>query len=243
MSESDIIEETQKDLEKGIHTPDVQSTVNGGLEPPLNEARREITHTDKELLDRAREINSSGKFIFTCFSEMNTFLLLRSQQEILKLQNRLHDSIEGKGTWTEADSDDLQKKLSEYRMACRSSQLIVDGALEMQKTILTWEHPPFKISHSAGEFLFGKSATAPPLHLTSYAFPSAIAFGPAAQSTKDFDGSDYVDLCPQNSTPINHFLRKVLPQHFGYSAADGKVIAYLQSQNEGIHFRMSFSNL
>lgn len=111
MSEPDIIEETQQDLERG---DTLQSTANGGIEPPLNE-RREITHTDKELLERAREVNSSGKFIFTCFSEMNTFLLLRSQQQILKLQNKLHDSVEGNGTWTDADSDDLQTKLNQYR--------------------------------------------------------------------------------------------------------------------------------
>ena len=106
----------------------------------------------------------------------------------------------------------------------------------MQKTILTWEHPPFKLSHSAEEFLFGKSGTAQPLHLTSYTFPSTIAFSAAGKPKNNFDGSDYVDLCPQNSTPINHFLRKVLPKHFGYNATDGKVVAYLQSQNEGIHF-------
>jgi hypothetical protein len=235
MSELDTIEEIKIDLEKGARTPDPQSTVNGGIEPPLNKRAKEITHTDKEFLERAREINGSGKFIFTCFSEMNTFLLLRSQEAILKLQNKLHNSIEGEGTWTDKDSDDLQAKLSQYRMANSSSPLIVDTALEMQKTMLTWEHPPFRVSHSAEEFLFGKPTSAQPLHLTSYAFPTAIALGPNGKSTMDFDGSDYVDLCPQNSTPINHFLRRVLPKHFGYNATDRKVTAYLQSQNEGIH--------
>jgi hypothetical protein len=106
----------------------------------------------------------------------------------------------------------------------------------MQKTILTWEHPPFKASHSASEFLFGNLNPTRSLRFSRYSFPSAIAIGPASKSIKDFDGSDYVDLCPQNSTPINDFLRKVLPKHIRYNGADGKVVAYLQSQNAGVFF-------
>ena len=116
MSEFDAIEEMKTDLERGVSTPNLQNPVIGGIDPPLNERPREIIHTDAELLKRAREINSSGKFIFTCFSEMNTFLLLRSQQAILKLQNKLHDSVEGKETWTDIDSENLQTKLQQYRI-------------------------------------------------------------------------------------------------------------------------------
>jgi hypothetical protein len=76
---------------------------------------RQAEHTIEELLLRAREINASGKFIFSCFSELNIFLLLRSQDEILRLQNKLYDSVRSKGTWSDADTDELQKKLKHYR--------------------------------------------------------------------------------------------------------------------------------
>ena len=224
----DPIEVINEDLEAGAASPDLQNDVNGTLEAP-----RPVIHTDKDYLDRASEINKHGKFIFTCYSELNTFLLLRAQDEILKLQNKLHDCIKNEIPWTDEDSATLQRKLKQYRILSSASQLIVDDALSMQKSILTWEHPPFKASQSAGEFLFGKAEPTRPLHLSSYAFPSTVAYG-RAKSLKDFDGSDYVDLCPQNSTPINHFLRKVLPKHFGYNPEDGKVVAYLQSQNTGL---------
>ena len=114
MSALDMIEEMKTDLERGIPTPDLQNSVIDGIEPPLNERPREITHTDADLLERAREINASGKFIFTCFSEMNTFLLLRSQDAILKLQNKLHDRVQ---TWTDDDSENLQAMLRQYRIS------------------------------------------------------------------------------------------------------------------------------
>ena len=114
-------------------------------------------------------------------------------------------------------------------------RLIVDETLEMQKTILEWEHPPFKVSHTAGEFLYGKvPKRASPLRTATLGFPSSISFGPAPNSIKDFDGSDYVDLCPQNSTPINGFLRKVFLPHFRYNAEDGRITAYLQNRNQGL---------
>jgi hypothetical protein len=109
---------------------------------------------------------------------------------------------------------------------------MVDEALDMQKKILEWEHPPFKVSHSAGEFLYGKiPRRAQPLRRATMSFPSSVAFSPPAEPIKDFDGSDYVDLCPQNSTPINGFLRKVFLPHFKYNAEDGRITAYLQNNH------------
>jgi len=240
MSGTDTTDVINTDLEAGPASPDLQNDVSGAqinLEEP-----KPVIHTDKDYLARAREVNKHGKFIFTCYSELNTFLLLRTQDEILKLQIKLHDSIKNGPPWTDEDSTALQKKLKQYRILSSASQLIVDEALSMQKSILTWEHPPFKASQSAGEFLFGKEEPTRPLHLSSYAFPSAIAYGPA-KSLKDFDGSDYVDLCPQNSTPINHFLRKVLPKHISYNAEDGKIVAYLQSQNTGLRVTFPQSHI
>ena len=74
-----------------------------------------IAHTDEELLKQAREMSSSGKFIFTCYSELNTFLLLQQQDDILKLQCKLYDSINGPGPWTEQDLRTLQDKMKVYR--------------------------------------------------------------------------------------------------------------------------------
>ena len=105
MSTVDAIEMIPRDLEEGVSGADT-----GGVEPPLS-----MEHTTEDLLKRAGEINSSGKFIFACFSEMHTFLLLRSQDTIFKLQTRLHDSIQGEGTWTDADTENLRREVKEYR--------------------------------------------------------------------------------------------------------------------------------
>lgn len=105
---------TPADPEKGLPPSSLENLVvdsNGSDD----DERRQVKHTNEELLDRAREINASGKFIFSCFSELNTFLILRAQDEILRLQIKLHDSVKGKETWTEDDTDLLQEKLKQYR--------------------------------------------------------------------------------------------------------------------------------
>jgi hypothetical protein len=232
MSQIETVDDSGTDLEQGLPSETPKVTVETAESPDDEELPGRIGHTDEELLMRAREINSCGKFIFTCYSELNTFLLLRAQDDILKLQNKLHDSVKGKDVWTDEDSEHLQNKLRQYRTCRNSSQLTLDEALALHKTILTWEHPPFKASHSAGEFLFGKMPQEQLLHQSSFSFPSSVAFRPASKSVKDFDGSDYVDLCPQNSTPINSFLQKILPKHFLFHGSDGRVVAYLQTQNQ-----------
>ena len=89
------------------------------------------------------------------------------------------------------------------------------------------------MSHSAGEFLFSK-VPSKSVRTASYAFPTSVAFRPPKNPDKDFDGSDYVDLCPQNSSPIHSFLHKLLTQHFRFRPADGRVVAYVQSLNKGL---------
>jgi hypothetical protein len=109
---------TPVDVEKALPTACPETVVvveSNGLD---DEGRRQVEHTNEQLLDRAREINASGRFIFSCFSELNTFLILRAQDEILNLQNRLHDSVKGQGTWTNEDTNNLQKKLKQYRKPC-----------------------------------------------------------------------------------------------------------------------------
>jgi hypothetical protein len=102
---TDVINE---DLEAG---PASSDPPNGTLEVP-----KPVIHTDKDFLKRAREVNKHGIFIFTCYSELNTFLLLRAQDEILKLQNKLHDCINNEIPWTDEDSETLQRKLKQYRI-------------------------------------------------------------------------------------------------------------------------------
>ena len=115
-----------------------------------------------------------------------------------------------------------------------ADMVVTDSALALQKNILSWEHPPFKVAHSAGEFLFGRlDPSGQPLRRATYSFPSSIAYRPAAPTVRDFDDSDYVDLCPDNSTPIQSFIRRVTAQHFQYNAADRRIVAHLQSNNQG----------
>lgn len=112
---SEIVNDAQPaDLEMGtITAPDQQKDDVQIDASPLETTF--ISHTDEELLKQAREMSSSGKFIFTCFSELNTFLLLQQQDEILKLEFKLYDSIKGAGSWTEQDSRTLQDKMKIYR--------------------------------------------------------------------------------------------------------------------------------
>ena len=51
-----------------------------------------------------------------------------------------------------------------------------------------------------------------------------------------FYSCDYVDLCPQNSTFINSFLRKLLPpsHHLRFSATEQQYRKFLQIQTEGL---------
>src|SRR5436190_3322140 len=97
------------DLERGSAGPDLPNDVG---------------HTDQDLLARAREVNTSGKFIFTCYSELNTFLLLRAQDEILRLQRNLQECVEKKMPWTDEDANKLQEKLKQYRIIRLISQFI-----------------------------------------------------------------------------------------------------------------------
>ena len=112
----------------------------------------------------------------------------------------------------------------------------LDDGLTIQKEILNWDRPPFKLSRSAGDFLYGKNSATNPQRVSSfYSTPSSIGMRPSISSLKDFDGSDYVDLCPQNSAPIYSFLHKLLPRHFIYHYEQDRVVAYLlQNRNRGI---------
>jgi hypothetical protein len=105
-------------LEHGI--PHKDSLHIGTVETTPWQETTHARHTDEQLLNRAREVNASGKFIFSCYSELNTFLLLKAQEEILEMQNKLHESVKGIGEWTSEDSESLQKKLTAYRTAALS---------------------------------------------------------------------------------------------------------------------------
>lgn len=102
-----------------------------------------------------------------------------------------------------------------------------------QKAVLTWEHPPFKVSQPAGEFLHGK----PPLQ-----FSNISSYGPGKKAANDFDGSDFVDICPQNSSLISRFLRKTLPQYFEYKPDKAKVVSHFRKKKTGppVVFLVSF---
>ena len=120
-----VVEKIQPDLELALPSAGTASEIPlkdplkdlvAAVESTTAEAQqpRQIGHSNKDLLKRAHEINERGQFIFTCYSELNTFLLLRSQDDILKLENKLNDSIEGIGEWTDEDFDNLQQKLRQY---------------------------------------------------------------------------------------------------------------------------------
>jgi len=69
---------------------------------------------NNEIFNKARDMNASGKYFFNSFSHLQTFLLLRLQDEIAKLEKKLHDSVKGKGVWIDNDSVDLNNKLQQY---------------------------------------------------------------------------------------------------------------------------------
>src|SRR5579871_1093225 len=122
MPDSISIESAQDvDIEQGLPSSEAPSAiplraVTEKLEADAKDAQgqNEFCHSNRDLLSRAREINENGRFIFACYSELNTFLLLRAQDDILRLQNKLEDSVKGLSTWTDIDSGDLQQKLRQY---------------------------------------------------------------------------------------------------------------------------------
>lgn len=195
-------------------------------------------HTTAELLKRAREVTASGQFIFSGFSEMNVFVLLQFQDHVLRLQRKLHQSVEGIGSWSDDDTKDLHENLKQYRTTPIFYRLIPDEALSMHKSVLSWDRPPFRDSHSAAEFLFGKqparangTPTTPPLRTTTYS-------SQVETFVKDFGETDYIDLCPENSNVLNSYLRRRLPEHFQYNSQERRVVAHLkgpgQTENQSL---------
>jgi hypothetical protein len=189
-------------------------------------------HTTAELLKRARDVTASGQFIFSGFSEMNVFVLLQFQDHILRLQRKLHDSAEGVGSWSDDDTKVLHENLKQYRTTPIRYLLTPDEALSTNKTVLSWDRPPFRDSHSAAEFLFGKqpppangTATIPPLRTTSYSSQEETF-------VKDFGETDYIDLCPENSNALNSYLRRRLPEHFQYNSQERRVVAHLKGPGQ-----------
>src|SRR5579859_1756306 len=88
-------------------------TAEGTAQPAQNtpEDSRLGSHTMQELMERAQLVNATGKFIFSSYSELNVFLILRAQDQILELQKKLQDHMNGRGTWSDADDANLQYKL------------------------------------------------------------------------------------------------------------------------------------
>src|SRR5947207_3602272 len=183
MSESPIIR-TITDLEKGIAIPDdiravPYSTLDDDKKPRSIEA----------LLESARQINANGKFIFNYFSELSTFLLLQIQDSIYIMQKKLHDSVEKRGAWSDEDSNKLLHQLKQYRIFRNSPKLTLDEVLVLQKQLMSWEHPPFKVGHSADEVLSGVPSTPGPG--IDYTFPSSVEVHRGSTSVADFDASEY----------------------------------------------------
>ena len=232
MSNTAIPMGTMTALEEGLSSALPKTNLGDVVEV---ENSKSFEHSDKQLLNRAREINANETFVFASFSEVNTFFLLRTQDELSKLQNKLEDSIRGTAAWTEEESDILQRKLEKYCILMSViASLMIDQALAMQKTILEWERPPFKMRHSVEEFL-EPSPPEPPTEPNL----ASVTIRPLKKSVKKFDGRDYIDLCPQNSSLINRFLRSFLREHFFYHPPQRKVIATLHGRNSGLHSLLS----
>ena len=116
--------------------------------------------------------------------------------------------------------------------------LIADEGLSIQKEILNWDRPPFKLSRSAGDFLRGNGSAQKRRKPSVYALSSSVGIRPTMDVANAFDGSDYVDLYPENSSPLHSFLRKLLPKHIIYHRDDNCVKAYLlESKNQGTPHR------
>lgn len=115
MSESDIVNPIS-DLEKC-------NAISSNLSILKNPATDDnyTSHSIEELFNRARQINSNGKFIFSYFSELSTFLLLQLQSNLYGMQKKLHDSIEKRGSWSDKDSTELLHQLKQYRIILQSN--------------------------------------------------------------------------------------------------------------------------
>jgi hypothetical protein len=209
------------DIEMGVGNSQTPPSVlaNHGV-PAIEEV-----HSTEDLLKRAREVTASGKFIFSGFSELNVFVLLHEQDYILRLQRKLHASVDSRGPWTEEDITEMQTHVKQY---CNffAVSLTRDEALSIFKSVLSWDRPPFRDSHSAGEFLFGHQS---PILSTNCAPARAEARGDLEKPfIRDFGETDYIDLCPENLNVLNSYFRRRLPAHFQYNAKERRVVAHLK---------------
>ena len=120
MVDMDTINSSRRepDLEQGISLSTEKVEAVNITKSPADMPTPEtfVTHSNEALLQRAREMNATGQFVFTTYSELNIFLLLRSQDEILQLQDKLYKSLKGEGAWTDEDGDNLAATLKRYRM-------------------------------------------------------------------------------------------------------------------------------
>ena len=96
---------------------------------------------------------------------------------------------------------------------------------------MSWEHPPFKVGHSADEVLSGVPSTPGPG--IDYTFPSSVEVHRGSTSVADFDASDYVNLSSDKTQPIHMLLHKIFPQYFRYSVRTGKIDAFFVRKNGG----------
>jgi hypothetical protein len=116
---------SDQDLEIGITLDSTPTTVSNEIVAGKEDAVTIVNemHSTQELLKRAREVNASGQFIFSGFSELTVFLLLRSQDHILRLQRKLHASVASGGPWCDDDANELRIHLKEYRTSSACFQV------------------------------------------------------------------------------------------------------------------------
>jgi hypothetical protein len=108
------------------------------------------------------------------------------------------------------------------------------------KRILAYEQVPIKECITLRETLYGRRAEAAPRLCHPYRLSKrsqnrlgdSICPGNLPPNLQTASTATFVDICPQNSTPVNAFHRKLRPHHRRQSPSDGKTVFY-QNQNEG----------
>jgi len=226
MSESDIVN-TISDLEKcNVVSEDISILKNPATDDNCK------PQSIEELFNRARQINSNGKFIFSYFSELSTFLLLQLQGNLYRMQKKLHDSIEKRGTWSDKDSTELLHQLKQYRIILQFERANFRRGAGFTKA-LNCEHLPFNAVQNPAEFVSGGLS---PSHLEggNFAFASSAEVDPKSTSIEEFVASDYVNICPQKSHPIHVLVHKIFPRYFRYNFKTGKIEAFCFGRNGGM---------
>ena len=212
----------------GVHT--LEAELDDGSEAGPKRSPLEGCRTFTDCYNRGNQAFAKGESVFRAFLYIHAGLLFSAQYDIQQLEAKWWAASHEYGAkhfpeWTREDLEELKYKIKDYCTACKSLILILDEALERHQKVLNWNQPSGRSTKYADEFFHGGDAYKPMQYAT-------VQDVNGQSLSYDVGWSDYVDLCPENSTSLGSLLRKFTGQ-IGIDPSTGAIMKYFQNQNEG----------